>query len=479
MNSEVMEMFNATAFFAVSPMVAISIGIILLLVVDMFEQLVPLRRFVFGGALLVAFILEISIANSPPGTVLGNAFTADRATAMWGFLFIASTAIAWSFGQRYYKEEQPFQGEHDVLMLTSTLGMMMMAGAQDLIVFFVGLELLSVPLYALAGFRRSRNDSVEAGLKYFILGAFGSAIFLYGSALLYSGTGEINLVALRETGAGTPLAVLGVALLAASLFFKISVFPFHLWVPDVYQGSSTPVTTFMATSTKAAAFAFLLNAAFLLPAEAAGVVAAISVVTMAIGNLAALMQTDLKRMLAYSSIAHAGTMLLAVAADLAGDPQPAGALRAVLFYTAAYVFTTGGAFGLISLLEADGERFTKIDAIKGLAQRRPGIAAAMCVFMLSLGGIPFTAGFLGKWFVFATAVRAGMMTPAILGVLMSVVALGYYLRIVIAMYMEEAPAGSAAPTTSRLSATIPLVACVAMVLILGTLPGWFLNQLPA
>ncbi len=472
---ELSRIFNAEAASAVSPLMAITAGILLLLVSDMFESLVRFRKPVFLGALALAAACEISHFSSAPGLVLSNSFVADNATAMWGMLFIASTAIAWSFGQSYYSHERRFLAEHDVLMLTSTLGMMMMAGAQDLIVFFVGLELLSVPLYALAGFRRTRDDSVEAGLKYFVLGAFGSALFLYGAALLYSGTGHISFIELKETAATSPLALAGVGLIVASILFKISVFPFHMWVPDVYQGSATPVTTFMATSTKAAAFAFLLNAAFLLPESAARILSVIAVLTMVVGNLAALMQTNLKRLLAYSSIAHAGTMLLAIAGSLAGDPEPDGALRAILFYMAAYVFTTGGAFGLISMLEADGERFTEVESIKGLAKKRPGVAAALLVFMLSLGGIPFTAGFLGKWFVFSVAVRAGLVIPAILGVITSVVALGYYLRIVIAMYMEDEPKSQPASVARPLGALIPAGVCVLMVLVLGVLPGWFLD----
>jgi len=474
---ELSKIFNADAASAISPLVAITGGIVLLLVADMFDSLARFRKAIFLGTLIVATICEFTHLGSGPGTVLANSFTADSATAMWGFLFIVSTALAWSYSQTYYTHERRFMAEHDVLMLTSTLGMMMMAGAQDLIVFFVGLELLSVPLYALAGFRRTRDDSVEAGLKYFVLGAFASALFLYGAALLYAGTGEVSFAGFKEVAATSPLALAGIGLITASVLFKIAAFPFHMWVPDVYQGSATPVTTFMATSTKAAAFAFLLNAAFLLPESAARLISVVAVLTMVVGNLAALMQTNLKRMLAYSSIAHGGTMLLAIAGQLAGDPEPDGALHAVLFYMAAYVFTTGGAFGIISMLEADGERFTELKSLKGLAKRRPGVAAAMLIFMLSLGGIPFTAGFLGKWFVFSVAIRAGLVIPAIIGIVTSVVALGYYLRVIITIYMEDAPSSQAAPTARPLSVMVPAGICAVMVLVLGVLPGWFLKLL--
>jgi NADH-quinone oxidoreductase subunit N len=355
--------------------------------------------------------------------------------------------------------------------------MVIMAGARDLLVFFVGLELLSVPLYALSGFRRARRESVEAGLKYFVLGAFAAAIYLMGSALVYAATGTLTLARMHPADLEAPLAVAGGALILGSLFFKVSVFPFHLWVPDVYQGAPSPVTTFMATGTKAAAFAFLLPVALVLPTQAAGLVAAIALLTMAAGNLGALVQTDLKRLLAYSGIAHAGTMLLALAGDLRGDPQIGAAGQAVLFYMAAYVFTAGGAFGLITVLEAQTGNPVTIESVRGLARRRPGVAAALALFMLSLGGIPATGGFLGKWLVFSVAVRSEMIAVAVVGVLLSVVALGYYLRIVVAMYMQPEVEGRAVPAEPRPLASAAALVCAAVVLVLGILPGWFLEHL--
>lgn len=470
------DIFNGPAALAVSPLVTLTVGVLLLLVAEMFPSLARLRSVLFVGSILSAVWCETVILAKQPGLVLDDTFMANATTAAWGGIFLCSTLIAWTFGQRYYRADRTLIGEHDVLMLTTPIGMMVMAGAQDLVVFFIGLELLSIPLYCLAAFRRARNDSVEAGLKYFVLGAFAVAMFLYGAALLYTNTGTLSLVELRQTGVTSALGLAGVALIVGSLFFKVSVFPFHLWVPDVYQGSPTPVTTLMATGTKAAGFAVLLNMAFLLPPEAAGVIALIALLTMAVGNLGALVQEDLKRMLAYSGIAHAGTVLLVIAGTLAGDPER-GATQAALYYLAAYAFTAGGAFGLIAWLEADGERFTKLESIKGLARRRPGVAAALALFMLSLGGIPATGGFLGKWLVFSVVVRADMIAVAIVGILLSVVALGYYLRVVVAMYMEPELEGQAPPMTRRPWASIAAGVCVAMVLVLGLLPGMFLDRL--
>jgi len=483
-------MFDAAAAVALAPLVTLTVGVLLLLVAELAPALSRHRPAILVAAILGALWCEVLVHANAPGLVLDGTFLADEHTAVWGMIFLSSALVAWAFGQRYYRASRTFLGEHDVLLLCTPIGMMLMAGAQDLIVFFVGLELLSIPLYCLAAFRRTRNDSVEAGLKYFVLGAFAAATFLYGAGLLYAGTGSISLVELRriaaETGIGSPLALMGAGLVTASLFFKASVFPFHLWVPDVYQGSPTPVTALMATGTKAAAFAVLLNVAFLLPSSTALVLAAIALLTMVFGNLGALVQTDLKRMLAYSSVAHAGTLLLLVAALVAGPADPGRiapeafrdeVIGAALFYMAAYVFTAGGAFGLVSWLEADGERFTRLASLRGLAGRRPGVAAGLALFVLSLGGLPATGGFLGKYLVFSAVVRAGMVWIAVAGALLSVVALGYYLRVVVALYMEPEPEGQAPPMTRRLSASLTAGVCAVAVVALGVLPGLFLDGL--
>ncbi len=477
--------FDANTWFALAPLIALASGALLALLLDVVPPLRALRPVAFYGGLAAAFGFQLAVllGDEAPGLVLDGSYLVDRISAAWGLLFLVSIVLAQLFGARYYREERAFVPEHDILMLCSVIGMTIVAGAQDLLTFFIGLELLSVPLYALASFRRARAESVEAGLKYFLLGAFMAGVFLYGAALVYAGTGTLSLAALQEISEPPALALLGLGLVVASLLFKISAFPFHLWAPDVYQGSPTPVTTLMATGTKAAAFAFLLNASGALPRSAAGAVAVVALVTMAVGNLGALVQTDLKRLLAFSGVAHAGTLLLVVVGLLAGDPARVaeleqGALRAALYYMAAYVFTVGGAFGLIALLEADGERFTRLESLRGLAHRRPAIAGAMALFMLSLGGIPATGGFLGKWFVFALALQAELYAVAAVGVLLSVVALAYYLRVVIAMFMQPEPEGQAPPLTNRLSASVGLSICAAMVLLLGLAPGWFLGALP-
>jgi NADH-quinone oxidoreductase subunit N len=459
-----------------APMMCVTAGILVALLAEILPAFRPARAVVFLASLVAALFFELHLLDNPQGVIFQGTFSADRVSSMWGILFVFSGLLAWLYSRRYYREEKNFLAEHDILMLSSVLGMMLMAGSEDLLTFFVGLELLSVPLYALAGFRRIRMESVEAGLRYFLLGAFAAGLFLFGTGLIYVSTGSISLEGLREVGLHSSMGMLGVALMASSLFFKVSVFPFQFWVPDVYQGSPTPVTVFMSTGTKAAGFAFLMKVVFLLPASAVGALSIMAILTMAIGNLGALIQTDLKRMLGYSSVAHAGTLLLVVAASLAGDSQAGAPLQAAMYYMSAYVFTAAGAFGLIAMLEGSGEHFTKLESLRGLGQRRPMIAIALSIFMLSLGGFPATGGFFGKYFVFASTLRADLLAVSVLGVLLSVVALAYYMRVILTMWMRPEIEGQAAPSAYRPAANIATALCVLFVLALGLAPNWFLGR---
>jgi NADH-quinone oxidoreductase subunit N len=483
MSSPQTEAFDAlstpAARMALAPMLAIGIGVLLYLACEIIERLRPARGLVFVGSLAAAAFAEVRILSGErvPGIVFDGTFQADRATALWGMIFIVATLFAWITSHGYYRENRPFKPEHDALMLATPVGMMLMVGARDLVVFFIGLELLSIPLYALCAFRRMRQDSVEAGIKYFLLGSFSSALFLYGAALLYAATGTFSLGALAQADLSTPLALCGLALMTASMLFKVSAFPFHLWTPDVYQGSPTPVTALMSTGTKAAAFGFLIvQLTPILPSSGRGTMAVLALLTMLLGNLGALVQSNLKRMLAYSSVAHAGTLLLLVAAGM-GNIDSNGALVAALYYLGGYLFTAMGAFGLLALLESDGEHFTDLDSLRGLSRSRPVVAALLALFMLSLGGIPATAGFLGKWFVFTALVRADMIGVAIIGALLSTVALGYYLRVIVVLYMQAPPEGLEPPRTRRLSADLVALTCGLFVLAMGLFPSLFLGLL--
>ncbi|MGH7699263.1 MAG: NADH-quinone oxidoreductase subunit N, partial [Gemmatimonadales bacterium] len=357
----------------------------------------------------------------------------------WLFLGTAGLTVLLSF--QYLERERLLAPEYYVLLLFATLGMMLMGGGADLIVIFLGLELMSVAVYVLAGFDRRSPRAAEGALKYFLLGAFASGFLLYGIALLFGATGTTNLariglqIGLHDL-AGHPMLLVGAALLLVGFAFKVAAVPFHMWAPDVYDGAPTPVTAYMATGVKAAAFAAL----FRVVGEAlyaAGVwrevTYGLALATMVGGNFVALAQRSLKRMLAYSSVAHAGYLLVAVAAGSA-----AGA-SAFLFYLVAYTLMTLGAFAVLAAKGRRGESDVRIDDLAGLAGCRPWLAFLLALCMLSLLGFPPTAGFLGKWYILLAAVEAGHGILAAALVLTSVVSAGYYLPVVMVMYMKPVP----------------------------------------
>jgi NADH-quinone oxidoreductase subunit N len=382
------------------------------------------------------------------------------------FVLAALLTVVLSLG--YVERERIRTPEYYLLILLATLGMMFMAGGIDLIVVFLGLELMSVSVYVLAGANRRSVFAAEAALKYFLLGAFASGFFLYGIALTYGATGTTNLLLVHARIAGLGLqtnlmAVAGVGLLLIGFAFKVAAVPFHMWTPDVYDGSPTPVSGFMATAVKAAGFAALvrvLQQGFGGMAVWHAAVWWLAVLTMVVGNLIALYQRQLKRMLAYSSIGHAGYLLVAVASGSALG----GA--AFLFYATAYTLMTVGAFAVLAAAGRDGERELLIDDLSGLATRRPWVAAAMAVFMLSLLGFPGTAGFMGKWYILSAAIGAHQRLLAVILVGASVVSAGYYLPPVMAMYMRPAPSPQAHEGTSLTRGARWAVAVTAVALLL-------------
>jgi NADH-quinone oxidoreductase subunit N len=395
-----------------------------------------------------------------------------RYVADWLFLAAAGLTVLVSFD--YLEREQLLVPEYYLLIVFATLGMMLMAGGGDLIVIFLGLELMSVAVYVLAGIDRKRAKAAEAALKYFLLGAFASAFLLYGIALIYGATGTTNLalIGVQVSSLGLQsnvLLLLGLGLLLVGFAFKVAAVPFHMWAPDVYDGAPTPITGYMATAVKAAAFAALarvLVVAFSGTAAWHGIVVALSVVTMIAGNLVALAQRSLKRMLAYSSVAHAGYLLVAVSV---GNAQ---GTAAVLFYLVAYGLTSVAAFALLAAKGKGGESDVQIDDLAGLATTRPWLAFALAVCMLSLLGFPGTAGFIGKWYILGAAVAGGKGWLAALLVLTSVISAGYYLPVIMAMYMRSAPfaeahAGMRVGRLGRLA----LAVCIAAVLYFGIRPN--------
>jgi len=363
-------------------------------------------------------------------------------------------------------------GEYYSLTLFALCGMMMMAAATDLLVIFVALEILSLSVYVLTGIRRQSAVGAEAGFKYFLLGSFSSAFFLYGIAFAFAISGSTRLedisVALSSQAGGAPSipALMAVGLLAVGFCFKISAVPFHMWTPDAYEGAPTIVTAFMSTGVKAAAFAAFVRV-FLSPLEPMQthwipLLSAIAIVTMILGTVVGVVQTNIKRMLAYSSIAHAGYLMLGIIA--ANDTGKA----AVLFYLLTYAVSNLGALGIVALLGSAQHPHDQLRDFAGLWKSRPGLAALMTIFLLSLGGFPPLAGFIGKWYIFAAAVQEGHFSLAIIGVLTSVVSVFFYLRIVVMMYMTE---GTEAV---RPRLTAPAVAGLA----LATVAVFYLGVLP-
>ena len=383
-----------------------------------------------------------------------------------------ATGLVILFSMDYIRREGQEAGEFYILVLLSSLGMMLMASAGDLIIVFLGLETMSIALYVLTGFFRHRLEAGEASMKYFLIGAFASAFFLYGIALIFGATGSTNLDRIANAvaaGAGRdPMLAIGFGLLLVGFGFKISAVPFHMWAPDAYEGAPTSITAFIATGSKAAAFASLLRVLLTAlrgaPLDWPMLMWGMAAITMTVGNVVALAQQNLKRMLAYSSIAHVGYMLVGV---VAGGSLGNGA---VLFYLLVYTFTTAGAFGAILLLERNGREAVQLADYGGLATRHPVLAVALSVFLLSLIGIPPTAGFVGKFYLFGAAVKSGYVWLAVIGVLNSAVAAYYYLRLIVFMYMRE-PEGAPTVMAPSFSGALALVVALWGVVQLGVAPG--------
>jgi NADH-quinone oxidoreductase subunit N len=399
------------------------------------------------------------------GAVLAGALTADGLSLFLQAVILAVAIVTVLLTPGYLSANGIERGEHYALLLFSVVGMLGLVSSLELVSMFVALEIMSVALYGLAGIDRARRESQEAALKYFITGSFASAFFLYGVALVYGVTGSTSIERVaRALGVmgpqALPLAVLGTAMLLVGFGFKIASVPFHMWTPDVYEGAPTTVTAFMSAGVKAAAFGALLRVfdtgLTSLASHWQPLVAALAIVTMLLGNLAALAQTSLKRLLAYSSIAHAGYLMTALVA------RPALASEAILFYLVAYAAVNLGAFGVIVALARDGREPATVADLAGLSERRPALAAALTVFLVSLTGIPVTAGFVGKFNLFAAAISAGKIgiVLAVVGMLTSVVSAYYYLRVVVAMYMEP-------PLGEDNFATVPAAAVLALVLSAG------------
>jgi NADH-quinone oxidoreductase subunit N len=373
-------------------------------------------------------------------TLFGGMIVVDAPSLWFQVVFLVVTFITVLLSMQYAAEEGLEQGEYYALLLFALLGAMLMAAGGDLLIIFLGLEIMSLAQYILAGMRHNVLKSSESALKYFLLGAFATGFLLYGMSLLYGATGTTNLTAIttavREGGlADHPLLTIGMGLMVVGFGFKIAAVPFHMWTPDVYEGAPTPVTAFMSTGVKAAGFAALARVFLTALSDLQGswtpIFWGMAVLTMVVGNVAAITQPNIKRMLAYSSIAHAGYLLIAMAA--AG---PAG-LTGLLFYLLAYAFMNLGAFAVVVALEQREDRHLLLEDYGGLGFRYPLLGLAMALFMFSLSGLPPTAGFMAKFYVFSAAVEQGYIVLVVIGVLNSLISLYYYLRPIVLMYMQE------------------------------------------
>jgi NADH-quinone oxidoreductase subunit N len=413
---------------------------------------------------------------APLGLAHMMALDSFRYAAAAIILLCAAGSILLSLG--YLERELLLAPEYYPIMLLATCGMMFLAGAEDLIVLFLGLEVMSVAVYVLAGYNRANAASSEAALKYFLIGAFASGFLLYGIALVYGATGTTNLSLIGAQLAGGRLslmAALGLGLLLIGFGFKVAAVPFHMWAPDVYDGAPTPVTAFMATGVKAAAFAALVRVLLegfpAAPSLWQPVLAGLALASMIAGNLVALAQRTLKRMLAYSSIAHAGYLLTAL---WPGTRLGSGS---VLLYLAAYSLTTLASFGFLAALGRHGERSVTYDDIAGLANTRPWMAFGLSICMLSLLGFPGTFGFIGKWYILSAVIAEGQIILPIVLVVTSVISAGYYLPVIMSMYMK-APASDEAHSAVRLfpAAAGVIAVSVAAVVLFGLWPSGALDS---
>jgi NADH-quinone oxidoreductase subunit N len=427
-------------------------------------------------ALTLAAVISCSwwVMDVPQSRSLQAMFALDSFSIFFKVLFVVIIAMVALLSEDFLRESRYSPWEYYSLLAFALCGMMFMASGVHLITIYIGLELMSLSSYILAGFFKNEQKSTEAAMKYFVLGAVSSAILLYGISLIYGVCGSLNLLdiaAAMSTIIQNDALMFGIMLLGAGLCFKIAAVPFHVWTPDVYEGAPTPITAFLSTGSKAAAFSIFARIFYVgLPGfhlDWSNVLATIAALSMVLGNLAAITQDNVKRMLAYSSIAHAGYILLGVISFNATG------LRGILVYSIVYVFANLGIWATVLMLRRHEYAGERVDDFEGLSRRAPLWAFGMIIFLLSLGGIPPTAGFIGKYFLFAAAVQAGFGWLAIIAVLMSAVSMFYYLRLVVAMYLREGTEAEFAITPSlRIVAGV----CLLVTLLLGILPSPLLDR---
>ena len=456
----------------VMPEIIMTVLALLILVAD----LVIKRKETIGLLSIITAAIAAYFLTTAKGTAFNGMFLSDGYSIFFKLIFLMNLILTVLISVKYISVERVNFGEYYSLILFSTLGMMVMASAGDLIVLYLGLELMALSTYILAGFLRYDMKSNEAALKYFLLGAFASAFLLYGTALVYGMTGTTDLqgiagyIALNGL-AQNPMLILAMIFVAVAFSFKIAAVPFHMWAPDAYEGAPTSITAYMSVGPKAAGFA-VIGRVFLvafggMKVEWSAVLIPIAILTMGLGNIVAISQTNIKRMLAYSSIAHAGYALLGI---IAGTPD---GLASVMVYMLVYAFMNIGAFAVIIMLRSGDFKGDSLSDYEGLAKTHPLAAGLMLVFMFSLTGIPPTAGFMGKFYLFMSAIQAGYTWVVLIAVIFSAISAYFYLRVVMLMYMKEPKE----TVTLSSSPAIGLALAVALVgvLAIGVVPSFFVN----
>ena len=429
----------------ISPILVIIFTSIFVLLLDAFlpNGDKKLLAIITGLGLVIAGATSYLLWEAQPQSLFHQALRIDQFSIFFNFIFLFLTGFTLVSALPKFDSQHPFPGEFFFFLLAACSGMMLMASASDLITFFISLEIMSLALYVLTGLYKQRIQSVEASLKYFLLGAFSTGFLLLGIVFIYAATHTTSFAAIghyliTSEHVLPPIFMLGVGLLLTGFAFKVGAVPFHMWVPDVYEGAPTVITGYMATAVKAAGFAVLIRffLVTLLPIlnSFSTVMITITILTMTVGNLAALTQNNIKRMLAYSSIAHAGYILIAICS--ANSQSFNLSIGAVVFYLVAYGMMTFGAFIVLSAVSTHKHIHTLKDVI-GLGFKNPWLGASFSVFLLSLTGIPLTAGFIGKFYIFSTALKAGFYGLAFIGILNSLLAATYYLRVIVYMYMKD------------------------------------------